>query len=221
MLTIGAIACCFARLFRHVWHPALRVVLCHASAADTRAGGTRAAAVASVLRRGDVVVTTYETLRRHRDLLLPHSWEYAILDEGHKIRNPDADITLVCKQLRTVHRLVLTGAPIQNNLRELWSVFDFVFPGRLGTLPTFEQQFVMPIQARRCPCLAYARRRSSPSTEAQVCQGLVLLTIGTVRYGTIRVFVCLNLCTCRRARTRTRARCSSTPRTRARSCCAA
>ena len=66
-----------------------------------------------MLRRGDVVVTTYETLRRHRDLLLPHRWCYAILDEGHKIRNPDADITLVCKQLRTVHRIVLTGAPIQ------------------------------------------------------------------------------------------------------------
>lgn len=55
-------------------------------------------------------------------------------------------MTLVCKQIRTVHRLVLTGTPIQNNLRELWSLFDFVFPGRLGTLPAFEAEFANPIR---------------------------------------------------------------------------
>lgn len=55
-------------------------------------------------------------------------------------------VTLLCKQIRTVHRLVLTGTPIQNNLRELWSLFDFVFPGRLGTLPAFEAEFANPIR---------------------------------------------------------------------------
>lgn len=55
-------------------------------------------------------------------------------------------VTLICKQIRTVHRLVLTGTPIQNNLRELWSLFDFVFPGRLGTLPAFEAEFANPIR---------------------------------------------------------------------------
>lgn len=57
-----------------------------------------------------------------------------------------SQVTLICKQLRTVHRLVLTGTPIQNNLRELWSLFDFVFPGRLGTLPAFEAEFANPIR---------------------------------------------------------------------------
>lgn len=57
-----------------------------------------------------------------------------------------AQVTLLCKQIRTVHRLVLTGTPIQNNLRELWSLFDFVFPGRLGTLPAFEAEFANPIR---------------------------------------------------------------------------
>lgn len=55
-------------------------------------------------------------------------------------------VTLICKQIRTVHRLILTGTPIQNNLRELWSLFDFVFPGRLGTLPAFEAEFANPIR---------------------------------------------------------------------------
>lgn len=66
-------------------------------------------------------------------------------DEGHKIRNPDAAVTLLCKQFLSVHRLILTGSPISNHLTELWSLFDFVFPGKLGTLPVFEDEFASPI----------------------------------------------------------------------------
>ena len=45
-----------------------------------------------------------------------------------------------------VHRIIMTGSPIQNRLTELWSLFDFVFPGKLGTLPVFQTQFALPIQ---------------------------------------------------------------------------
>ncbi|KAL3701872.1 hypothetical protein R1sor_019894 [Riccia sorocarpa] len=93
-----------------------------------------------------ILITTYEQLRINREKLLDINWGYAVLDEGHRIRNPDADITLVCKQLQTVHRLIMTGAPIQNRLTELWSLFDFVFPGKLGVLPVFQAQFSLPIQ---------------------------------------------------------------------------
>jgi DNA excision repair protein ERCC-6 len=48
-------------------------------------------------------------------------------------------------QFRTVHRLILSGSPIQNNLKELWSLFDFIFPGKLDTLPDFMQHFAIPI----------------------------------------------------------------------------
>ena len=48
-------------------------------------------------------------------------------------------------QFRTPHRLILTGSPMQNNLKELWSLFDFVFPGKLGTLPVFMEEFSVPI----------------------------------------------------------------------------
>jgi len=48
-------------------------------------------------------------------------------------------------QFKTPHRLILSGSPIQNNLRELWSLFDFVYPGLLGTLPVFIEQFAIPI----------------------------------------------------------------------------
>ena len=95
---------------------------------------------------GYVVVTTYESIRRSTDDWTNHNWSYVVLDEGQKIKNPDADITLACKRLRTPHRLLLSGTPIQNDLRELWSLFDFIIPSRLGTLPAFEAEFSEPIR---------------------------------------------------------------------------
>lgn len=101
--------------------------------------------VARVLQKGHVLVTTYVGLRIYSKHILPHEWGYAVLDEGHKIRNPNSEISLACKRIKTYNRVILSGTPIQNNLIELWSLFDFVFPGRLGTLPVFEQQFAIPI----------------------------------------------------------------------------
>jgi DNA excision repair protein ERCC-6 len=133
------------------WWPALRVLVLHESSPALRSGAaSRRQVVKSAMERGDVLVTTYESLRIGGGAgaaLLSSRWGYAVLDEGHRIRNPEAAVTVAAKQLQTVHRLILTGAPIQNRLRELWSLFDFVFPGRLGTLPLFEAQFAAPIAA--------------------------------------------------------------------------
>ncbi|CAI4043860.1 DNA-dependent ATPase RAD26 SKDI_10G2380 [Saccharomyces kudriavzevii IFO 1802] len=98
-----------------------------------------------VVTDGHILITTYVGLRIHSDNLLKVKWQYAVLDEGHKIRNPDSEISLTCKKLKTHNRIILSGTPIQNNLTELWSLFDFIFPGKLGTLPVFQQQFVIPI----------------------------------------------------------------------------
>ncbi len=95
---------------------------------------------------GYAIVTTYENVRRNADIYANHNWSYVVLDEAQKIRNPDAEITLACKKIRTPHRLAMSGTPIQNDLRELWSLFDFVYPGRLGTLPAFETEFGDPIK---------------------------------------------------------------------------
>ncbi|PIA19536.1 hypothetical protein COEREDRAFT_34871, partial [Coemansia reversa NRRL 1564] len=101
--------------------------------------------VSHIQRYGHIIIVTYTGLQIYQDALLPHRWGYAVLDEGHMIRNPDAEATLACKRLDTRHRIIATGTPIQNNLTELWSLFDFVFPGRLGTLPVFNNQFAVPI----------------------------------------------------------------------------
>ena len=98
-----------------------------------------------VMEKGHVLVTTYVGLRIYSKYILPREWGYVVLDEGHKIRNPNLEISLACKRVKTHNRVILSGTPIQNNLIELWSLFDFVFPGRLGTLPVFEQQFAVPI----------------------------------------------------------------------------
>lgn len=99
-----------------------------------------------ILEHGGVLVTTYSGLQSYAPLLIPVDWQYAILDEGHKIRNPNTAITIYCKELRTPNRIILSGTPMQNNLIELWSLFDFVFPMRLGTLVNFRNQFEIPIR---------------------------------------------------------------------------
>ena len=139
-----------------IWAPRLNPSILHVSAVSAAAlaaaGGDKKLARRKMLRScvndpKGVVLTTYEHVRGAlRDSLLSIRWGYAVLDEGHKIRNPDADVTICAKQLQTVHRLIMTGAPIQNRLSELWSLFDFCFPGKLGTLPVFQAEFAAPIQ---------------------------------------------------------------------------
>jgi len=112
----------------HRWFPPLRVAVLH----STGAGTSYETILKKILRDGHILITTYAAITNHADTLIPPKWGYAILDEGHKIRNPDAHVTLCCKQFKTVNRIVLTGTPMQNNLIELWCMYDFIFPGKLG-----------------------------------------------------------------------------------------
>ena len=130
----------------HKWYPPFRVWLLHPTSNTLNLNFSHEEMVKKAFEVGDIVITTYSTFRSRRRIFLNKDWGYVICDEGHKIRNPDADITICLKQIRTVHRLLLTGAPMQNNLKELWSLFDFVCPGRMGTLPLFEAQFIEPIR---------------------------------------------------------------------------
>jgi TATA-binding protein-associated factor len=103
----------------------------------------------SQLTTVDIVVTSYDVCRNDNDVLNPISWNYCVLDEGHLIKNPKAKITLSAKRLISNHRLILSGTPIQNNVLELWSLFDFLMPGFLGTEKVFLDRFAKPIAASR------------------------------------------------------------------------
>ncbi|XP_022193380.2 LOW QUALITY PROTEIN: DNA excision repair protein ERCC-6 [Nilaparvata lugens] len=128
----------------HKWFPFLRVAVLHDS--GTYTGKNKEDMVQKLYRsqRG-ILILSYTGAVHFKEMLTTRRWHYVILDEGHKIRNPDAQVTLVLKQLTTSHRLLLTGSPMQNNLKELWSLFDFIFPGKLGTLPVFMAEFAVPI----------------------------------------------------------------------------
>lgn len=97
------------------------------------------------LQTGGILITSYNGVLKHKDLLVSSQWHYVILDEGHKIRNPQAKVSRVVKRFSTPHRLLLSGSPMQNSLKELWSLFDFILPGKLGTLPVFMEHCAAPI----------------------------------------------------------------------------
>ncbi|CAF1219120.1 unnamed protein product [Adineta steineri] len=128
----------------HEWWPEFRVAVLHESGSFQGKKGNRLIQKIGTTAAG-ILITSYANILIHYDTLSSYQWHYFILDEGHKIRNPDAQITSACKSFRTPHRIILSGSPMQNNLRELWSLFDFVFPGKLGTLPTFMEHFAIPI----------------------------------------------------------------------------
>lgn len=97
----------------------------------------------------DIVITSYDICRNDNDLFTPINWNYCVLDEGHLIKNPKAKSTLAVKKILSNHRLILSGTPIQNNVLELWSLFDFLMPGFLGTEKVFLDRFAKPIAASR------------------------------------------------------------------------
>jgi TATA-binding protein-associated factor len=105
--------------------------------------------VRHLIGTADVVITSYEICRNAMDVLSPINFNYCVLDEGHLIKNPKAKTTIAVKQLKSNHRLILSGTPIQNNVLELWSLFDFLMPGFLGTEKVFLDRYAKPIAASR------------------------------------------------------------------------
>jgi non-specific serine/threonine protein kinase len=91
---------------------------------------------AESLAATDLVVTSYGTLLRQA-WIGKMSWRLVILDEAQAIKNPGAKQTKVAKSLKAKARIVLTGTPIENNLHDLWSIFDFLNPGLLGSAKAF------------------------------------------------------------------------------------
>lgn len=114
------------------------------------AGGPSArAAIRFQIPTADVVITSYDVCRNDIEHLLMHDFNYCVLDEGHIIKNASSKLTKSVKQIKAEHRLILSGTPIQNNVLELWSLFDFLMPGFLGTEKVFHEKFAKPIAASR------------------------------------------------------------------------
>ncbi len=94
----------------------------------------------------DVVITTYGVLRKDIDIFKNVYFHYIILDEGQAIKNASSLVAQSVYELQSRHRLVLTGTPIENTLRDLWSQLHFLNPKLLGTQNYFNQHYTIPIE---------------------------------------------------------------------------
>ena len=118
------------------WTPRLRVLV--------MSGGERHAKW-SDLGQADIVVTSYALLRRDIELLAALDFAAVVLDEAQHIKNRSTQNAQATKRLKAIHRLVLTGTPIENSVADLWSIMDFLMPGYLGPYERFRLGYEAPI----------------------------------------------------------------------------
>ncbi len=117
--------------------PSLRCLFVHRSQHNKKTLATMADDPA-VLDEIDVVLTTYGTLMR-QPWLQETIWRLLILDEAQAIKNPSSRQTKAVKQIKAASRIALTGTPVENRLSDLWSLFDFLNPGLLGSAKRFKE----------------------------------------------------------------------------------
>ena len=117
--------------------PTLRVLSLH--------GPERKSRFAEITEH-DVILTTYPLLWRDADELMQHSYHLLILDEAQTVKNAQSQSAEAVRKIDARHRLCLTGTPLENHLGELWSQFDFLLPGFLGTSRQFTKHWRTPIE---------------------------------------------------------------------------
>ena len=93
----------------------------------------------------ELMITSYDQLRRDVQLYSQESFTHVLLDEAQNIKNASSQAAKAVKALKAEHRFAMTGTPIENRLSELWSIFDFVMPGYLLTYKKFRERFEAPI----------------------------------------------------------------------------
>lgn len=102
--------------------------------------------LAAEAARHDIVLSSYSLLQRDEKHLTAVVWDNAILDEAQFIKNPSTKQARAARKLNAAWRLILTGTPVENRLGELWSLFQFLNPGYLGSREDFQRRFANPIE---------------------------------------------------------------------------
>ena len=139
--------------------PSLRSLFFHRSQLNKKAMDAMVNE-STTLKDIDVVVTTYGTVMR-QDWLQEQAWQLLVLDEAHAIKNPTARQSKAVKNLHAKSRIALTGTPVENRLSDLWSLFDFLNPGLLGSARRFKG-FVKVLSERESDQYAPLRNLVSP-----------------------------------------------------------
>jgi SNF2 family DNA or RNA helicase len=99
----------------------------------------------TMFRKYNILLTTYGTLRNDIEFLKEYTFAFCILDESQQIKNPTSKTSQATFDLKALNRFVLTGTPVENNLTDLWSQMNFVNPGLLGPLSTFNSFYAGPL----------------------------------------------------------------------------
>lgn len=97
----------------------------------------------------DVVITTYGISRVDIEILKSFFYEYIILDESQNIKNPASKSFKSVKTLKSKHKLILSGTPVENSVNDLWTQMSFINPGLLGNQSLFYTEFVIPIEKKK------------------------------------------------------------------------
>ncbi len=106
----------------------------------------------------DLTITSYGLLRQD-PTLLEHSWDCAILDEAQTIKNPESRVARSAHRMKAATRIALSGTPVENKLEDLWSVFEFLNPGLLGSRRVFQEEWAGPILRGNTDAATRLRRR--------------------------------------------------------------
>ncbi len=96
--------------------------------------------------KNDVILTTYAIMRIDVEEMKNNTWGMIVVDEAQNIKNPDTAQTLAIKSLKSDIKIAMTGTPVENRLTELWSIFDFINKGYLGSLKEFQKSYAIPIE---------------------------------------------------------------------------
>lgn len=94
----------------------------------------------------DIILSSYHTIRQDVDIIENFKFHYIILDESQVIKNPASQLYKTVIRLKSAHKLVLTGTPVENSLTDLWTQLNFVNPGLLGNISYFKKEFAKPIE---------------------------------------------------------------------------
>jgi superfamily II DNA or RNA helicase len=119
------------------WTPELRVLALE---------GAKRAALFSQIGQSDLVITSYPLLQRDLPSYGRFEFAAAVLDEAQRIKNPDTQTAKAAMAIRARHRFALTGTPVENSVRDLWSVMNFLLPGYLGNRTDFRDRYEKLIQ---------------------------------------------------------------------------
>lgn len=94
----------------------------------------------------DIIITTFAILRIDIEEIKKTNWGMLVVDEAQNIKNPDTSQTLAVKSLKSDIKIAMTGTPVENKLTELWSIFDFINKGYLGSIKDFQKSYAIPIE---------------------------------------------------------------------------